>query len=88
LQRQDRIHGHALRVGTLALLAEAARHESKRAAAAERLAALGPQGNPTDVAEQSRQTVTLMCDLTPLAFRAHKTAGRPASSNDRRGEGR
>ena len=38
---------------------EAARHESKRAAAADRLAALGPGGGAGDVIEQSRQLVTL-----------------------------
>ncbi len=38
---------------------EAARHENKRSTAADRLSALGPNGNPTDIAEQSRQLVTL-----------------------------
>lgn len=38
---------------------EAGRHEAKRATAAERLTSMGPNGNATDVAEQSRQLITL-----------------------------
>jgi signal transduction histidine kinase len=39
--------------------AEASRHESKRAAAADRFAAAGQTGSPAEIAEQSKQLVTL-----------------------------